>query len=196
MNGPNELRSKRLLLRQWRDDDLDAFAALCVDPAAMQYLLPMPHRSDADAMAQRIQAHFSQHGFGLWAVELPGICAFMGFVGLVNVPFTAHFTPAVEFAWRLAPAFWGRGYATEAAAQALDDGFTRLAWNEVVAYTVADNKRSWRVMQRLGMTRNADEDFDHPRVPLGHPLCRHVLYRLQRKDWLDERQQPGRTSPS
>ena len=177
------LSSSRLLLRQWRDQDFEYFARLSANPAVMKYLLPLPDRAASDATAQRIRQHFALHDFGLWAVELPGVCRFIGFAGLVHVGFLAHFTPAVEVGWRLDPAYWGHGYATEAARLALDDGFGRLELQEVVALTVPANARSRAVMQRLGMHRVASDDFDHPRVPDGHALKRHLLYRLRREDW-------------
>jgi RimJ/RimL family protein N-acetyltransferase len=177
------LNSSRVLLRQWRDTDLGHFACMSANSAVMQHLLPLPDRAASDAVAQCFREHFAQHDFGFWAVELPGMCPFIGCIGLVHVGYDAHFTPAVEIGWRLDPAYWGRGYATEAARLALDDGFERLRLQEVVALTVPANLRSQAIMQRLGMRRTASDDFDHPRVPDGHPLKRHVLYRLQRSEW-------------
>lgn len=188
--SPMALRTPRLLLREWRDDDLDAFAALSSDPAVMAHLLPLDGRAASDAMAGRITEHFSAHRFGFWAVELPGQAAFIGAIGLAVVGFGAHFTPAVEIGWRLARDHWGHGYAFEAAAAALDDGFGRLQLDELVAFTVPANRPSWRLMQRLGMRRAEQDDFDHPRVPTGHPLRRHVLYRLDRQSWMRGRPIP------
>ncbi|MGA3401117.1 MAG: GNAT family protein [Acetobacteraceae bacterium] len=130
--------------------------------------------------------NFARHGFGPWAVELPGVCPFIGFTGLTHVAYQAHFTPAVDIGWRLDPAYWGRGLATEAATLALQDG-ARLDLQQIVAITVPANLRSRAVMQRLGMRRAASDDFDHPGVPDGHALKRLVLYRLRRSDWQDHR---------
>jgi RimJ/RimL family protein N-acetyltransferase len=177
------LKSNRLVLREWRDEDLDAFARLCENPVVMEYLLPMKDRAAIEAMAKRIKDHLAQNGFGYLVVEVPGTSSFIGVVGLVRVTYTAHFTPAVEIGWRIDPTYWGQGYATEAAALALDDGFDRLKLQEIVALTVPTNSRSQRVMKRLGMTRSEADDFDHPLVPEGHSLKRHVLYRLQAQDW-------------
>ena len=149
----------------------------------MEHLLPLPGRAASDALAERISAHFRDHGFGFWAVEVAGVAPFIGFAGLAHVRFEAHFTPAVEIGWRIAPEYWGQGYATEAARLALEDGFGRLGLKEIVAFTVPANRRSWRVMERLGMGRVERDDFDHPRVPDGHVLKRHVLYRLRREVW-------------
>jgi len=131
------------------------------------------------AWAARLVAHWQDHGFGRWAVEIPGEASFIGVVGLAVIPYEAPFTPAVEIAWRLARAYWGRGYATEAARAALDYGFGELGLEEVVAVTVPANQRSRRVMEQLGMTRDPADDFDHPSVAPG-PLKRHVLYRRHR----------------
>ena len=120
-----------------------------------------------------------EHGYGEWVVEVPGEASFVGVVGLSRVTYEAHFTPAVEAAWRLARSYWGRGYAFEAARAALDDGFYRVGLKEIVAVTTPPNERSWRLMERLGMARDVDGDFDHPRVTAGLSLARHVLYRLR-----------------
>lgn len=175
-----ELRTERLLLRRWRADDRAPFAALNADPRVVE-LLPGPlSRADSDALASRIEAHFAARGFGLWAVEVPGEIPFAGFVGLAVPAFEAAFTPCVEVGWRLAAACWGRGYATEAARAALDFGFARLGLAEIVSFTVPANVRSRRVMERLGMTHDPADDFDHPALPAGHPLRRHALYRTAR----------------
>ncbi len=173
------LRTARLLLRPWQDEDSAAFAAMSADPAVMEFLRPLAEPGAAEADAARLQAHWRQHGFGRWVVEIPGEASFIGLVGLGAVPFEAHFTPAVEAAWRLSRAHWGRGYASEAAQASLDYGFAELRLAEIVAFTVPANLRSRRVMERLGMTRLPQDDFDHPNVREG-PLRRHVLYRLPR----------------
>ena len=173
-----ELRTSRLLLRPWRDEDIAAFVEMSSDPLVMEYLLPLSERGlSAEAWVARARAHWEEHGFGQWVVELPGAASFIGVVGLGVVSYQAPFTPAVEVAWRLARPYWGQGYATEAARAALDYGFSKLGLSEIVALTVPANQRSRRVMEHLGMTRSPEDDFDHPRVPEG-PLKRHVLYRL------------------
>jgi RimJ/RimL family protein N-acetyltransferase len=178
------LRTPRLLLREWRDEDLAPFAAMSADPAAMQYLVPFADRAAIDAWVASARDHWRHHPFGKFVVEVPGETAFAGVIGLDHVRFAVPFAPAIEVVWRLAPAFWGRGFATEAARAAIEDGFFRLGFDEIVAYTVEYNWPSRRVMERLGMTRDSNEDFDflHPRLPEGHPLHRHVLYRLRRSD--------------
>ena len=172
------LRTPRLLLREWRDDDIAPFAAMSADPEGMRYL-PALDRTAAEAWMARMRRHFDEHGFGNFVVELPGQAPFIGVVGLNWVRWDLAFTPAVEAGWRLMPAYWGKGYALEAARAATDDGFGRLGLAEIVAYTVPANRASWTVMERLGMTRDPAEDFDHPSQPEGSPLRRHVLYRLR-----------------
>lgn len=179
--GPT-LATARLRLRPWRDDDLPAFAALNVDPDVMAHLPGPLDRAASDAMAGRIREHFRRRGFGFWAVEVPGVAPFAGFVGLAIPRFEAHFTPCIEIGWRLARDHWGRGYATEAARAALDFGFRELDLAEVVAFTVPANLRSRAVMERLGMARSPADDFDHPALPGGSPLRRHVLYRARRPE--------------
>jgi RimJ/RimL family protein N-acetyltransferase len=183
MAPPLALQTPRLLLREWRDDDLDHFAVLSANPVVMEYLSPVDSRAASDLIAARVREHFARHGFGFWAVELPSVAPFIGVVGLATVAFQAPFTPAIEIGWRLAPDHWGHGYALEAAAAALDDGFGRLGLDEIVAFTVPANHGSQRLMHRLGMTHDDRDDFDHPRVPAGSPLKRHLLYRLQRAAW-------------
>lgn len=176
-----ELRTERLLLRAWRDDDLEPFAAINADPEVRRHFPGVLERGESDAQAERIRAGFAAHGFGLWAVEVPGQAAFIGFVGLSVPVFEAGFTPCVEIGWRLARAYQGRGYATEAARAVVRFGFTRAGLDEIVSFTVPANLASRRVMEKLGMQHT--EDFDHPLLPEGHPLRRHVLYRLSRAAW-------------
>ena len=180
VTAPRELRTARLLLRRWRDEDRAPFAALNADPLVTEFLPGPLSRARSDALADRIAAHFAAHGFGLWAIEVPGQVPFAGFVGLAVPAFEAAFTPCVEVGWRLASACWGRGYATEGARAALAFGFARLGLAEIVSFTVPANVRSRRVMERLGMTHDPADDFDHPALPEGHPLRRHVLYRATR----------------
>ena len=172
------LRTERLLLRSWRNDGLAAFAAMSADPAVMEFLSPLIEPGAIATWAARLRAHWHDHGFGRWVIELPGEASFIGIAGFAWIPYKAHFTPAVEIAWRLARAYWGHGYATEAARAALDYGFGKLDLDEIVAVTVPANLRSRRVMERLGMSRDPAEDYDHPGVIEG-PLKRHVLYRLR-----------------
>jgi RimJ/RimL family protein N-acetyltransferase len=174
------LQTDRLRLREWRDSDLAPFAALNADPCVMGHFPRPLDGAESDAVVMRIRDHFARHGFGLWAVEVPGVAEFVGFVGLSVPSFEAHFMPCVEIGWRLAQEFWGRGYATEAARAALEFGFHNLGLTEIVSFTVPANLRSRAVMERIGMSHSEADDFDHPSIPSGHPLRRHVIYRIGR----------------
>jgi RimJ/RimL family protein N-acetyltransferase len=180
MDLPAELRTERLYLRRWQPSDRAPFAKLNADPRVVEFLRGPLSPQESDASVERIETHFEQHGFGLWAVEIPGITPFAGFIGLSIPRFEAPFTPCVEIGWRLDAEHWNRGYATEGARAALEFGFTSLQLKEIVSFTTARNVRSRRVMEKLGMTRSPGDDFDHPLLPEGHPLRRHVLYRLVR----------------
>jgi ribosomal-protein-alanine N-acetyltransferase len=178
------LMTPRLRLRGWRESDLAPLAALSRDPKVMEFFPKLFDRAECEAAVGRTEAHFERHGFGWWAVELIREETFMGYVGLRVVPHQLPFTPAVEAGWRLAREHWGKGYATEAARAALALGFGAKRLDEVVAFTVPANLASRRVMEKIGMTRNPQDDFLHPEVPEGHPLQPHVLYRLKRAAWL------------
>lgn len=175
---PATLQGARVTLRQWEERDRARFAQLNADPVAMEFFPSTLRRAESDAMIDRMQAAIEQRGWGLWCLEIDGRCA--GFTGL-NVPtFDAPFMPAIEIGWRMLPEYWGRGLASEAARLALAYGFDVLQATEIVAFTATSNRRSRAVMERLGMRRDAAGDFDHPRIAAGHPLRRHILYRVRR----------------
>ena len=180
MSFPDELQTERLRLRRWRFEDRTAFARMNSDPRVMEHFPAPLTQAESDAVADRIAAHFEQHGFAQWAVEIPGVTPFAGFIGLSIPRFEAHFTPCVEIGWRLAAEYWNRGYATEGARAALDFGFSSLQLQEIVSMTAVGNLRSRRVMEKIGMSCSPNDDFDHPLVVEGNPLRRHVLYRLRR----------------
>ena len=182
-----QLRTGRLLLRRWRQSDRKPFARLNADPMVMEHFPRVMSREESDALVDGIEAHFAKHGYGLWAIEIVGETDFVGFVGLSVPTFHAPFMPAVEIGWRLARDYWGRGLATEAGRRAVTDGFERVGLAEIVSFTVPANVRSIPVMERLGMNRNPADDFEHPRLPEGHRLRHHVLYRLSRPVWLEAR---------
>lgn len=176
----SDLRTDRLLLRRWREDDRAAFAAMNADPAVMEFFVGLQSREESDELVDRIERSFEDNGFGLWAVEVPGVAPFIGFVGLMIPPFEAHFTPAVEVGWRLAAEFWHAGYATEGATAALAFGFTEAGLDAVVSFTTHNNLPSRRVMERIDMTHDPGDDFVHPRIAADHPLQPFVLYREPR----------------
>ncbi|WP_213875415.1 GNAT family N-acetyltransferase [Pseudomonas sp. dw_358] len=179
-----QLESARLLLRQWRDDDLPQFAEMCADPQVMRYYPQALSRLESAAVIGNIRGHFAENGFGLWALQRKDSGEFIGFTGLNHVDFEAIFTPAVEIAWRLGRQHWGLGYASEAAWTALRCGFGQLDLDEMVAFAATANVASEKVMQAIGMRRDRSE-FDHPALADGHPLRRHLLYRITRSQWLD-----------
>ena len=169
------IRTERLLLREWREGDRDAWAALNADPEVMRYFPATLDRAASDAAFDRFSSRLVERGWGLWAVDRAG--SFIGFTGLAEPAFDAPFTPAVEIGWRFSRDAWGNGYATEAARAVLAHAFVELGLREVVSFTSVDNYRSRRVMERLGMTHDPRDDFDHPSIERGNPLRRHVLYR-------------------
>jgi len=182
---PSELRTERLVLRPWRDADRGPFAALNADPEVMRYFPAPLTRGESDAMVDALSENFATRGWGLWAVEVVDGPAFVGFIGL-NVPgFEAVFTPCVEVGWRLAKEHWNQGYASEGARAALRYGFEVVGLDQILSWTATTNAPSQAVMQRIGMTHDPGDDFDHPRMPEGHPLRRHVLYRMPRARWYD-----------
>jgi RimJ/RimL family protein N-acetyltransferase len=178
--GGAELRTERLLLRRWREEDRRPFAAINADPEVMEFFPAPLVREESDELLERIERGFERHGFGLWALELRESGELIGFAGLAVTAFEAHFMPAVEVGWRLARPAWGKGYATEAGRASLDHAFGELGLEEIVSMTTVRNRRSRAVMERLGMTRDPADDFDHPTLPPGDPLRPHVLYRIRR----------------
>ncbi len=176
--------TERLLLRRWRASDREPFAAINADPAVVEHLQGPMSRARSDDFIDRIERHWDEHGWGLWAVEIPGVAPLIGYVGLWPADQVAE--GMVEVGWRLAGEHWGHGYATEAAREALRFGFETVGLEEIVSFTVPQNERSWRVMERIGLVRHPAGDFDHPRVdPAVYPhLVRHVFYRLARDAWL------------
>ena len=179
------ITTSRLVLREWRNSDCEAFAALNADPRVREFFPSVLDRAESDASVARIRAHFAEYGFGFWAIEAPGVAEFVGMCGMAHARFEAPFTPCVEIGWRLAHEYWGHGYAPEAARAALDYGFTTLGLHEIVAFAVVENTKSRRVMEKIGMTYDPVDDFDHPALPPGHPLRRHVLYRKRSEMSLD-----------
>ena len=174
------LHTERLILRPWRDADLEPFARMTADPRVQEHFPSVMTREQSDALAARIRGLMEERGWGLWAVETPEI-PFAGYVGLSVPAFEAHFTPCVEVGWRLAAEAWGRGYASEGARAAVAFGFGRAGLDEIVSFTVPQNLRSRRVMEKLGMTHDPADDFDHPALKDDPRMRRHVLYRLSRE---------------
>jgi RimJ/RimL family protein N-acetyltransferase len=174
------LQTDRLLLRRWRDSDSLPFQAMNADPRVMEFMPSLLSPDESDALVDRAQVHFDRRGYGPFAAELIENHSFIGFIGLSIPNFDAPFMPAVEVGWRLAFEYWGQGLATEGARAAVHYAFGELGLDSLVSFTVPENPRSRRVMEKIGMTHDPCDDFDHPRLPEGHPFRRHVLYRLKR----------------
>lgn len=182
----HELRTPRLRLRRWRDDDREPFAALNADPLVMRHFPAPLTRGDSDRQVDAFEAEFALQGWGRWAVERCDSGDFIGFVGLTVPRRALPFMPCVEIGWRLAAAHWHQGFATEAARAVLAFGFEHLGLPEIVSFTTLGNHPSRAVMERLGMV-DRGEDFDHPALAEGHPLRRHCLYRLDAARWRNTR---------
>lgn len=183
MNAKNTVTTERLLLRQWREEDRAPFAKLNADPRVMEYFPKLQTREESDASVKIFSDQIHRCGWGFWAASLLETDEFIGFIGLQPVSFQAAFTPAVEIGWRLAFEHWGKGYATEGAKAALQYGFERLHLQNIVSFTATGNMRSRAVMERIGMHHEPNNDFDHPRLSAGHPLRRHVFYRIAATEW-------------
>jgi len=179
------IETNRLILRTWEEKDIDAMALIDQDPKVCEFLPGIGTREETAARTQRIMQHYEQHGFCLYAVELKSTHKFIGWIGLSIPSFEAHFTPAVEIGWRLDSRYWNIGYATEGARAVLNYAFTKLNLNEIVSFTTINNKASRRVMEKIGMHRNPHDDFDHPKLDKSHPLCKHVLYRISKDEFLN-----------
>jgi len=180
---PEKLETDRLILRQWRDQDIAPFSDLNADPIVMEHFPKVATRAETEAYVAKFRRHFDQNKFGLWATEIKESGQFIGFIGLQIPPFEASFMPAVEIGWRLAKEHWGKGYAPEGACEILRDSFERIGLKEVISMTATTNLKSMRVMEKIGMTRDPAEDFDHPMIAKGDRLQRHVLYRISVEDW-------------
>jgi 3-dehydroquinate dehydratase / shikimate dehydrogenase len=173
------LTTKRLLLRRWKEEDLLTFAQMNADERVMQYFPSTLSAEASNGLAERIQKELEEKEYGLWAVEAVGVAPFVGFVGLHYQDFPAAFTPCIEIGWRLGFEYWGNGYAFEAAQKVIEYAFDVLKLPEIVSLTTVTNQRSRKLMEKLGMTYNSSDDFQHSKLPANHPLRPHVLYRLR-----------------
>ena len=179
------IETSRLILRTWEEKDIDAMTLIDQDTKVCEFLPSIGTREETEARTQRIMQHYEQHGFCLYAVELKSTHQFIGWIGLSIPSFEAHFTPSVEIGWRLDSKHWNKGYATEGAKAVLYYAFTKLNLNKVVSFTTVNNTASRRVMEKIGMHRNPRDDFNHPKLNKSHPLCKHVLYRISKEEFLN-----------
>ena len=177
------IETDRLILRNWREEDRQAFFEMNADPMVMRFFDNTRSRAEADAVFDRFVREIDRDGYGYLAMELREIGEVIGFTGLRDIDFDEPFTPAVEIGWRLLTPYWGNGYATEAARACLAYGFEHLGLDEIVSFAVPENRPSRHVMERIGMRREPQYDFDHPSAKPGSPLARHAFYRLTAADW-------------
>lgn len=174
------IETERLGLRRWNDDDIPYFISMNKDPEVMEFFPKLLTADETRSFVERSEQHFNEQGFALWAAELKETGRFIGMIGLAVPRFETDFTPCVEVGWRLGREFWGKGYAQEGGKACLEYGFTQLCLPQIVAFTSVYNTKSENVMQKIGMT--FIEEFDHPEIPVGHKLRRHVLYVKERRD--------------
>lgn len=179
-----EIKTERLLLRQWRKEDLSEFGLLNRDPQVMQYLPKLLTEEESDNLAEKIINLISENGWGFWAVERSTDNAFIGFVGLHEPKYELPVKPCVEIGWRLARKYWGNGYATEAANGVLAFAFNELGLNDVYSFTSVANLKSKAVMERLNL-EDTHSNFDHPTIPVDSVYKNHVLYKIDKQRWLD-----------
>lgn len=176
--APIYFETPNLIFRGWKNSDLQSFIDLNANSVVMEYFLKNLTENESIEFYNRIQAEFDEYGYGLYAVELKETGEFIGYTGFHHVTFGSDFTPCIEIGWRLTNSIWNKGYATEGAKSCLDYGFETLHLEKIYSFTSLPNKRSERVMQKIGMQKV--KEFDHPLVPIDHPLCRHVLYKIEK----------------
>ena len=177
------LETERLILRTWVDEDLESMFAINQDTKVMEYFPGLQDLQMTKNFIDKVNAHFENHGYSLYAAIRKDTNEFIGFIGLLIADFESHFTPATEIGWRLSSSHWGKGFATEGAKAVLDYAFRVLKIPEIVSFTAAGNAKSIRVMQKIGLQHNEADDFDHPKLDDTSPLKRHVLYRLSREQY-------------
>lgn len=182
------LSTERLILRTWKDSDIPIMAAINSDLLVMEHFPSTQDFAATTKMVDAITQHHEKFGYCLYAAEVKDTQEFIGFVGLnqpaFDIPhFVPYSLPIVEMGWRLAPKYWDKGYATEAAKGVLDYAFTKLKLGEIISFTVVGNTKSRRVMEKIGLHHADADDFDHPKLAEDSPLKRHVLYRLTREEY-------------
>lgn len=180
------IETERLILRTWQKEDAEAYFQINQDPQVIEFLRGPMTKEQVDEFISAMIIHNDKHSYTLWAVELKETDELIGFIGLKYIDWEAHFTPAVEVGWRLGSQYWGKGYATEGASAALNYGFKRCGLKEIVSFTVPSNVRSIRVMEKIGLKRDVNGDFTHPKSPVDHPLSKHILYRIAKEEYLQQ----------
>lgn len=187
------IETPRLIIRNWQECDFEAFAAMNADPEVMFHFPSCLTEQESRKFFERLKSIFEEYGHTFYACERKDRGECIGFIGTAPVFFEAPFTPATEIGWRLSRAHWGQGFATEGALAVLRHAFHTLKLSEIVSFTVVNNRASRRVMEKIGLTHNSNDDFDHPRLELSSPLLRHVLYRINAEDYLKRSMDKGMT---
>lgn len=183
------IETERLILRTWHENDIEPFAEINQDPNVMEHFPALLSKAETLSLIDRIFKHQDTYGYTLYAVELKSTHDMIGFIGLLHrtqEDLDVPFNPSTEIGWRLSSKYWGKGYATEGAKAVLDYAFSVLDLPEVVSFTVEANTPSRRVMEKIGLKHNPDDDFDHPKLDVDSPLRRHVLYRLSKAAYLEK----------
>lgn len=178
-----KIETERLILREWSEEDILPFSKMGQDPLVMEFFLDLLSDEESKKLVEKFQMKMKRDGFCLLACVIKETEEFIGFVGINKPEFEAHFMPCVEIGWRLKSQAWGKGYAVEAANAILNDAFNRLNLNEVVAFAVWNNYKSIKVMEKIGMKRDSNGDFNHSKIPIDHPLSRHILYRITKEQF-------------
>lgn len=177
------IETERLILRTWEKEDAESYHQINQDPKVIEHLRGSLTRKEVNSFIIAANEHQNKHGYSLWAVELKETGELIGFIGLNYTDWDAHFTPTVEVGWRLGSKYWGKGYATEGAKAALEYGFKHSKLKEIVSFTVPANLRSIKVMKKIGLKRDMNGDFTHPKLVADHPLSKHILYRIKAEDF-------------
>lgn len=178
------IETERLILRTWKKEDADPYFQINQNPKIIEFIRGPITMEQVNDFISAVNRQSDKHGYTLWAVELKETGELMGFIGLNYIDWESHFTPAVEVGWRLGSQFWGKGYATEGAKASLDYGFKQCGLKEIVSFTVPANIRSIRVMEKIGLKRDVNGDFAHPKLAADHLLSQHILYRLTIDEYL------------
>lgn len=177
------IETERLLLRTWEEKDIEPFYSMNQDPKVIECLAGPMDIEQVKDFVKKMNTQQEERNYSLWAVEIKESGEFIGFIGLNYTDWEADFTPAVEVGWRLDSKYWGNGYAPEGAKACLEYGFNKIGLEEIISLTVPFNSNSRRVMEKIGLKRDLNGDFTHPKLPKDHRLSQHVLYRLKKDSY-------------
>ncbi len=178
------IETERLILRTWKEEDIEPYFLINQDSKVLKYLLGPLTREHIQEVIERMNAQQNERDYTLWAAELKSSKQMIGFIGLNYTDWKSKFTPNVEIGWRLGSQYWGNGYAPEAAKACLDYGFNKINLKEIISFTVPSNAKSLKVMEKIGLKRDFKNNFAHPKLPHDHHLSQHILYRLNKEDYI------------